>query len=455
MKTKQLSHIKLFYLFFSSSIMIPNWLNAQQKFDKQSPVVQSQITQIVKTDIRYQWSPKEKVALGEIASQNNGQEPNLFVIGGRIAAGYQNGGLYRQSQQTAYPNLVAIQMGLKNFNSPLFDIPEGNGTGYKILKETKPYPILQEVTNNLAFTNDKKEILKPFQGTFSNYAIPDVDFITMGQPLEYMKNNGVLTANERIRFAKFADRLFKDKQNDNLVKIAKESKADFAILEVGIEDYLNQLTEGRNVTLMPILARETHNDFEIIKSFSGKGVIINVPDLLDFPFFHFYSYDKLSALYGKKELYAHYYNINTTNISPKALFLPTKNTDALFRGQSERGLSFGNPLEDEDILTEEELITPEIYNSKLANYAKSQKLALVDLYSLYKKILSGEYRSADGLLIDPNYETGNFFSVDGLTPTAIGQAVIANEIIKVLNAQYGSLIPLINLTEMSKTLSNR
>jgi hypothetical protein len=52
----------------------------------------------------------------------------------------------------------------------------------------------------------------------------------------------------------------------------------------------------------------------------------------------------------------------------------------------------------------------------------------------------------DGILVE-NKMDGNFFSVDGITPTAFGQAIIANEFIKAINKHYQMDIPLIKTSD--------
>ena len=72
---------------------------------------------------------------------------------------------------------------------------------------------------------------------------------------------------------------------------------------------------------------------------------------------------------------------------------------------------------------------------------------LVVINSLYTKILAGGYVTDDGVKVDASYPKGNFFSSDGIYPTAFGQAVIANEVIKTINNFYKTNIPLINTKE--------
>ncbi len=96
---------------------------------------------------------------------------------------------------------------------------------------------------------------------------------------------------------------------------------------------------------------------------------------------------------------------------------------------------------------------PERYNDLfIKKFAKDYNHPLVDFYAVYKKVLAGQYISEDGFKIDPSFPNGNFFSADGLYPSAIGQAVLANEVIKVFNTSYGSQIPLIKIKDYAREL---
>lgn len=65
--------------------------------------------------------------------------------------------------------------------------------------------------------------------------------------------------------------------------------------------------------------------------------------------------------------------------------------------------------------------------------------------------MAGSYITHDGVKIDPSYPNGNFFSSDAVYPTPLGNAVIANEAILVLNKFYGLSIPLIPTKEYLDT----
>ena len=71
---------------------------------------------------------KTGVDLGTLVKA--GQPLRMIALGGSLTAGVRNGGLYREGQLTAYPNLVARQIGLSDFTSPAFGLQEANGTGF-------------------------------------------------------------------------------------------------------------------------------------------------------------------------------------------------------------------------------------------------------------------------------------------------------------------------------------
>ncbi len=76
----------------------------------------------------------------------------------------------------------------------------------------------------------------------------------------------------------------------------------------------------------------------------------------------------------------------------------------------------------------------------------------MDLERLYLEVLAGRYVTSDGLPISGAFPGGNFFSSDGKTPSAVGQAVIANETIETINQHYKTSIPLIDVGNFAKTI---
>ena len=87
------------------------------------------------------------------------------------------------------------------------------------------------------------------------------------------------------------------------------------------------------------------------------------------------------------------------------------------------------------------------FNASIVSIAASKNLAVADMNAVMNQLVSG-LRADNGTIYTANYFNGLateykvLFSLDGVHPNARGYAVIANEIIKVINAKYKSNLPL-------------
>ena len=113
------------------------------------------------------------------------------------------------------------------------------------------------------------------------------------------------------------------------------------------------------------------------------------------------------------------------------------------------GVSF--PLQDGDVLIPSEKTAianaTTAYNNSIRNIAASKNLAVADMNAIMNQLVNG-LQIETGQIYTANYFSGVatenkvLFSLDGVHPNARGYAVIANEIIKVINAKYHANIPL-------------
>ncbi|MGX7667137.1 G-D-S-L family lipolytic protein [Flavobacterium pedocola] len=87
------------------------------------------------------------------------------------------------------------------------------------------------------------------------------------------------------------------------------------------------------------------------------------------------------------------------------------------------------------------------FNNAIVTIAGANNLAVADMNAIMNQLVSG-LRIETGQMYTANYFSGSstegsvLFSLDGVHPNARGYAVIANEIIKVINRHYKSNIPL-------------
>ena len=217
-----------------------------------------------------------------ISSQGNFR---LLSVGGSLSAGFRDGGLYREGQLTAFPNLIARQMNV-TFNQPLFDVTEGNGSGYKTLVGTEPIASFKLVTNNLGYTDAKATKFKKFNGDKNDqFAFPEIT-----------------KQMERTDFnQKYVDRVVSEKVKGNFktpLELVTNETADFVIFELGSDDLVKSMLRGAGAgvndlyqgLLIPLSEQSLLKDMARRKM---KGVILNVPPVLDFPYFNQFTNDKI------------------------------------------------------------------------------------------------------------------------------------------------------------------
>ncbi|MET7258137.1 hypothetical protein [Dyadobacter fermentans] len=429
--------------------------NIAAPLDSLNPLITDEITRPVKADPSFSWAPKPgTVDLGGLKT-TMGNEPVMMVIGEARAAGYRDGGLYRQGQLTSYPNLVARQMGLANFEQGLFSKEEGNGTGYFEQDSRFNIPSWSKVTNNLAFDNDKTKEMRPFPGGFvHNISVPGNGISKYDLNLNVLYNEVIafertsplpasaLTANylwtTGLVPLALINRIIPAEKR-NVWTHLEEMKPDIGIIDLNTDVYtIADISGGENGLLGPREVVQERLAIDYFRKKKAKYIYMTVPDVLDFPYFKWFTLKKLTnrtnrpiySVWGSKSVLAD----NST------IFLPTVNVINVLQGKG------FETLEEQDVILPSEISKPEWHNdSEVAAYAKEFGHPLVDFYGVYKKIINGDYVSDDGFRIDPSYPNGNFFSSDGIHPTAIGQAVLANEVIKVLNKSYQAKIPLINV----------
>jgi lysophospholipase L1-like esterase len=106
------------------------------------------------------------------------------------------------------------------------------------------------------------------------------------------------------------------------------------------------------------------------------------------------------------------------------------------------------PIPHQYTLTEDEIdevndaITA--YNIKLKAIADANGLAFVDVNAFVSSAKTGiKY---NGLFPTAEFVRGGIYSLDGVHLTPFGNAMLANEFIKAINAKYGSTIPRIDAT---------
>ena len=329
---------------------------------------------------------------GKIAVSNEG-EPLLFAVGTSITAGYREGGLFRQGQLTAYPNLIAHQMGLRKFNSGAFPPGSGNGTGYLKLVNSTGKPEYKLVTNDLAKKQDDPVRYGRVGQPVSNFGLPFLDYEAAGAFPAWTAEQLIPNDYKEGETMRYFMRYLPDNSEDSRlspIKVAEDRQdPDLGFVEFGFTDYLGFYQPTSLYTDYSFYMNGFYPSLNFAGLMGKNAILVTIPEVRDLPYFKFVK-------------------------------------------AKERGFGIEN------------------YNRIIKYWETEMGNSVFDLYGLYKRIQQGGYTTDDGYAIDPSFRTGNFFSTDGLHPSAIGQAVIANELIKFINVKYESRIPLINVKEFAR-----
>lgn len=395
--------------------------------------------------------------MADLASLKNANGTFKYVaVGASLTAGVRDGGWFNEGMSTAYPNLIARQMGITNFKQPLFSDTEFNGYGLKLQTINKETPInrYKAVSNNLAIKAGGTDIiLTPFDGKeLNNYAVMNLtdggfydSFLQnntnntfykltlkriLGQPqtaIETQITSGDLISVEPYQqgILKFA--LSGGQQSQHLPSIITSLVAyPLSIIDISY-------TGGTDLLL-----------FKLYQKGLKKYILLNIPNTLKLPYFK-----KCTRFSALKTLFQKYNLGYGFDLDETLMLFPTPAIDSLFSYQnsSEKLINFyskkflksstpiGLGIDEQNKVIE----LQKIYNEHLSFLSKKYSTPVVDINSLYEKISNGTFVSDEGRKVTEK----EFFSSDGLYPTAYGQALIANECIKTINTFYKTNITLI------------
>ncbi len=391
-----------------------------------------------------------KVFIGILASfvaitscENQVEEPldnsiltKYISVGGSLTAGYANSGLYREGQQTSYPSLIAQQASVK-FDQALFPMGQENGTGYWATSQSNISLQFNKISDKLAVLSTSPLTLAKHAGNvINNYGV-------VGLRVSEVNKAGLGNA-KRQDFNPFFERILPaGKEEMSYTDFVKESNATFFTASIGEQDLLSYAVSGGKtpMTETSSFALNIQKLLDALVANNAKGVLTNIPNVLDLPYFNFYSFQELAKNVGSTDIYITTGNgiVRTATANDKILMEAILNVGKLNAGNQRKGFSMAFPLTNEEVLDKDEI---SIVASRLSDFngilkLETQKrgIVLADLNNLYAQVKSKTY-TVNGVKFDDSLFTGGFFSLDGINPTPRGSAVIANEIIKVINENY-------------------
>jgi hypothetical protein len=398
--------------------------------------------------------------------------PKYTLKEDKIKNGVQNGGYFNEGMATSYPSLIARQMKLAKFKQPEFEKEDYNGYGRKVETEFNPTggPLkkFKTVNNNLGIESVSEDnlVMKKLNKT-------DLDAVNMpfgNRGYIFLGKSDLPFSNKKteVSFALLA-RLFQEDKT-NIYDYYKKYDFDFYTYDSGYDNLIrvifsgdgstlgssvntdNTFRDGWNMSDSPelTLLRNIHSNIEENRRSDIKGFLANIPDVLSFPVFHLTNKSDLANKYGYSLIYVRERpNDQVRVLRDDELLVPTSSIDSLLSNKVnivfKKGLRRDNPLTNVDVLGGASIkIYTEFVNNHFANLGKKYGVNIVDLNTLFRQVIEGKYITHDGQRADASYPDGNFFNADGISLSPFGQAIVANEFLRVMNKVYETNIPLIN-----------
>jgi len=415
-----------------------------------------------------------------VAQQGQASFTRLVAVGDDYLSGLSNGALSAAGQQYSIPNQLATQcktyFSSDDFNQPLLPGNFGFGVDLDVQNHTHYYTPFQllhytdcagvdqlfPLRNELESTNAALvDGLTPVftAGGFNNFAVPlarasDLSATIFGSTAEIASGGNPF-------YARFA-------QNQGQSTILHESMtlgASFFLLHLGMSDiylYAKNGAASGALTLPADFQTYLYKTLDSLTANGAKGVIANIPSPEDLPYFNTIGSqglvldqqkaDLLNSVFGGQldfqvgangfVMYDPQAPFGYRHLLPEEKVMLRVNTDSL----KCMGLGSLYPLHSRDVLDTAELRILEAgidaYNQVIEQAATAYGLAFVDLHDYFHQVQQGLVEN--GVAINSTLVSGNFFSLDGYTPTPLGYSLITNQFIQAINIRYGSTIPAVN-----------
>ncbi len=370
-----------------------------------------------------------------------GQYNKYVAVGDSLTAGYMSGGLVETFQKNSYPALIARQIGISDFEQPLVSEP-GIPALLHLVNLT---PLIAPITTDPSQWGQPLNL--NLQRPYDNLGVPGT---TLGEVLNTVTDNGGMH-----------DLILRGLGTQ--LQQAISLQPDLMTVWVGNNDILGAATSGTavpGVTITPkdVFASEYDQLVATIKGNTQADVVlVNIPDVTSIPFvttippfiINPQTGQVVTDQSGNPLTYLGQSDDGSPFISPNSYVLLTASA-YLAQGYgipAELGGN-GQPLPDTVVLTPNEVATIEEYlnyfNSVISDTAQKYGCALLDIHTIFNNIAANGLEIG-GIHLATDFLTGGFFGYDGVHPSALGYAIVANMFIDKINKAFGKNIPEVDL----------
>ncbi len=395
--------------------------------------------------IAYFGGCSQKTPTGPVAGLGSNSVTKYVAIGNSLTAGLQSNGLYASAQQYSFPNLIAQQLrkagaALPAFEQPLYSDPgnadpaTGQASRLEILSLAGPIPLIAprgvppgSPTNTL--------LPRPYD----NLGIP-------GIPLSNFLDTTGFAVNP------FVDLVlrYSGGMPKGIYQQVQALQPDLITLWLGNNDVLGYATSGGTSPSAPtpngVFATQYAQALDSLRAIlpNAKILVGNVPDVTTIPFFTTVGPTLKASNF--KTLWAVRSDGDTVEMD---LLTNLFTLNAQAQVAQGKGFIKSDPLSSSVVLDSAEVLVAQAaaasFNATISSVAASRNAVVFDASGLLKTITIDGY-SVAGEKFTTQYIEGGLFSLDGVHPSSRGYAIIANEMIKVLNQRFSMSIPLVDIS---------
>jgi len=406
-----------------------------------------------------------------------------IAVGNSLTAGYMDGGVYREGQLNSYPNILAgqfRQVGGGDFVQPLFSEEQANGSGYLRLSgfTATGSPVLTPVTDKLGVRQESPlpggpRLTKFTDANLQNLAVPNMSVLASAVPqygalnpyYERLLEPAEVGTKPYLQFMGGRNHTFFSYWLGNIDVLTYATNGGVADL---VNNPFSGLTDANTFRFIYT------NTINLLTANSVEGVVGTIPNVTAIPFFTTVTVPTVRvAAKGINPALDVYIKTgpNTGDVrlaqNEDLILLTTQavigRLDNVGGNQIPHGFHPANPLTDREVLDKDEVAEVQAHTVTLNNIireiATAKGLAIFDAYAFFNQVqptmVNGQLvpsLNINGIAYSPAFITGNLFSLDGVHPTPRGYAIVANEMIKAINNQYGSSIPTVDITKYRAVL---
>ena len=371
---------------------------------------------------------------------------NYVALGDSNTAGFVSGSLMDWYQNRSYPAVLADQAGSPTFEQAYVSEP-GFGPIFE-LRSLAPIPDIGPVG---LIPGAPTNVEYPYP--YNNLGVPGANLFDMlfqtGDISNLIQGN---TDNAMF------DLVLRNGINSAL-ELAVISQPTFLTMWIGNNDVLTAAlaaTPIEGITMTPVqIFRDLYTNAAgfLATNTTADVVLINLPYPTTIPFVT--TVEPFVDIPG----FGRWYLMADTGPLTDDDLVTLLAGDFIAEGY---GLPEGPPLPDNlSIFTGEpgvvlrpaevDLINAQIdaFNEIIAEVGATFGFPVFDANALFSAISSGEQAfTYGGYTLSTDFLTGGIFSYDGVHPQRIGYALVADELIQFLNAEYGMTIPRVNMAQV-------